>query len=101
MTASGAGGAVGRGGRQVAAEKPAAMRRSNAVNHFKHSALKELADQQVRFAPPAKRLEQLGYAERLLTEIDENRAYPYQFVCFRITEYRPDSYPDLLIPGAD
>src|SRR5205823_5928277 len=39
--------------------------------------------------------------ERLLTEIDENRDYPYQFICFRITEFRPDSYPDLLIPGAD
>ena len=27
--------------------------------------------------------------------------YPYQFICFRITDYRPDSYPDLLIAGSD
>ncbi len=68
---------------------------------FKIAALKELTDQQVRFAPPARRLEQVARAERLLTEIDANKVYPYQYVCFRITEFRPDSYPDLLIPGTD
>src|SRR5207237_8597610 len=25
----------------------------------------------------------------------------YQFVCVRITDYRPDAYPDLLIAGCD
>jgi RNA polymerase sigma factor (sigma-70 family) len=62
-------------------------------------ALKELAEQQVRFAPPAKRLQQLAHAERLLAEIDPARQYPYQFVCFRVTEFRSDAYPDLLIRG--
>jgi RNA polymerase sigma factor (sigma-70 family) len=37
----------------------------------------------------------------LLTEIDPGRHYPYQFVCFRITEFRPNSYPDLVIGGPD
>ena len=68
---------------------------------FKHPALKQLTDQQVRFAPPARRLEQLARAQKLLGEIEPNRAYPYQFVCFRVTDFRPESYPDLLIPGAD
>src|SRR5947209_8585596 len=72
-----------------------------AVNTFKNPALKQLTDQQVRFAPPARRLEQLARAEKLLAEIDLDRQYPYQFVCFRITEFRPDSYPDLLIDGRD
>ena len=27
--------------------------------------------------------------------------YPYQFVCFRVTDFRSDAYADLLIPGAD
>ena len=27
--------------------------------------------------------------------------YPYQFVCFRVTDFRTDAYPDLLIPGDD
>ena len=63
---------------------------------FKNPALKQLTDQQVRFAPPARRLDQLHRAERLLAEIDLARQYPYQFICFRLTEYRPDSYPCLL-----
>jgi RNA polymerase primary sigma factor len=68
---------------------------------FKNPALKQLTDQQVRFAPPARRLDQLHRAERLLAEIDPARLYPYQFICFRLTEYRPNSYPDLLIGGED
>jgi RNA polymerase sigma factor (sigma-70 family) len=60
-----------------------------------------LTDQQVRFAPPARRLAQLTRAERLLAEVDLEKTYPYQYVCYRITDYRPDSYPELLINGAD
>src|SRR5439155_11239166 len=72
-----------------------------AVAAFKQPALKQLTDQQVRFAPPARRFEQLARAQKLLGEIELNRAYPYQFICYRITDFRPESYPDLLIPGAD
>lgn len=71
------------------------------MSAFIHEALKQLTDQQVRFAPPARRIEQLTRAERLLSEIDLVKDYPYQFVCYRITEYRPDAHPDLLIPGKD
>ena len=39
------------------------------MRNFKISALQELTDQQVRFAPPARRLEQMARAEKLLTEI--------------------------------
>ncbi len=72
-----------------------------AVSGFKTPALKELTDQQVRFAPPAKRREQAARARQLLREVEPGKKYPYQFVCFRVTDYRPDSYPDLLIDGAD
>ncbi|MFO0881010.1 MAG: sigma-70 family RNA polymerase sigma factor [Gemmataceae bacterium] len=68
---------------------------------FTQPALKQLTDQQVRFAPPARRHEQLGRAQKLLAEIDTTRSYPYQFVCYRITDFRPESYPDLLIPGSE
>jgi RNA polymerase sigma factor (sigma-70 family) len=71
------------------------------VANFKIPALKQLTDQQVRFAPPARRLEQLAHAEKLLAEVDPGRKYPYQFVCFRVTEFRSDQYPDLLIDGGD
>ena len=72
-----------------------------AVTGFTHPALAQLTDQQVRFAPPARRQEQLARAEKLLNEIDPAKQYPYQFVCYRITDFRPESYPDLLIAGAD
>ncbi|HET6575217.1 MAG TPA: sigma-70 family RNA polymerase sigma factor [Fimbriiglobus sp.] len=71
------------------------------MTDFKHPALRELTDQQVRFAPPVRRQEQVARAERLLGEIDPDRVYPYQFVCFRLTDYRSDALPDLLVPGAD
>jgi RNA polymerase primary sigma factor len=72
-----------------------------AVSNFIHPTLEQLADQQVRFAPPGRRLEQLRRAEQLLVEIDPGRQYPYQFVCFRITDFRPEAHADLLLPGAD
>src|SRR6266446_4613225 len=72
-----------------------------AMATFNNPALKQLTDQQVRFAPPARRFDQLHKAERLLAEIDPTREYPYPFVCFRITDYRPNSFPDLLIEGED
>jgi RNA polymerase primary sigma factor len=72
-----------------------------AVNGFNHPALKQLTDQQVRYAPPARRLEQRARAEKLLTEIEAEKQYPYQFICYRVTDFRPDSYPGLLIPGTD
>ena len=71
------------------------------MSDFKHQALKELTDQQVRFAPPPQRLSQLQRAELLLAEIDPQRLYPYQFVCYRVTEYRPEAHADLLISGQD
>jgi RNA polymerase primary sigma factor len=71
------------------------------VSAFKFPALKQLTDQQVRYAPPARRLEQVERAEKLLAEIEPARTYPYQFVCFRITDFRSDSHPDLMIPGGE
>jgi len=71
------------------------------VSEFRHAALRELTEQQTRYAPPARRQEQVARAEKLLSEIDPARVYPYQFVCFRLTDYRSDAYPDLLIPGGE
>jgi RNA polymerase primary sigma factor len=71
------------------------------VSEFLNPALMQLTDQQVRFAPPARRLEQLARAERLLAEIDPSRHYPYQYICYRVTDFRPDSYPDLLLSGQE
>jgi RNA polymerase primary sigma factor len=72
-----------------------------AVTAFKHPALKQLTDQQVRFAPPARRLEQLARAEKLLIEVEAGKRYPYAFICYRITDYRPETHTDLLIEGEE
>ena len=63
--------------------------------------MRQLADQLVRFAPPARRLQNLANAEALLRDLDAEKRYPYQFVCFRITDYRPESLGDRVVTGAD
>jgi RNA polymerase primary sigma factor len=68
---------------------------------FRAPALKELTDQQVRFAPAARRREQVGRAAKLLAEVDPAKVYPYQFVCFRITDFRSAAHGDLRFIGSD
>jgi len=58
-----------------------------------------VTDQQVRFAPPTRRLAQITRAEKLLSEIDPSKNYPYSLFANRLTDYRPTSYPDLVIDG--
>ena len=65
------------------------------MTEFKNQALKELTEQQTRYAPPARRQAQVANAQKLLAEIEPGKAYPYQYVCFRVTDYRSDAYPDL------
>jgi hypothetical protein len=66
---------------------------------YVNPAIRQLRDQQVRFAPREKKLDQVAQAERLLTELDPARVYPYEYICYRITNYRPESYPDLKLTG--
>jgi RNA polymerase sigma factor (sigma-70 family) len=71
------------------------------MSDFKVSAMEKLTDQQVRFAPPGVRQQQLERARTLRDQIVPDRPYPYQSVSYRITDYRGDSYPGLNIPGDD
>ena len=68
---------------------------------YKIALLRELRDQQVRFAPRLKRLEQAERAEKLLNELEGRREYPYEFLFYRVTEHRPDESPRQLISGND
>jgi RNA polymerase primary sigma factor len=52
---------------------------------------------QARFAPPRQRKKQVDNAERLLDIIEQGKEYPYEFVCFKITGYRPDTAGSRLI----
>lgn len=58
---------------------------------YRHIGLMELRDQLTRFAPRNKKIEQGSLAEKLLSEIVDGRDYVIDYVCFRITNYRPDS----------
>ena len=66
---------------------------------YQSPILRELRDQQVRFAPREKKLEQVDRAERLMAEIDPSRTYSYEYLCYRITDYRPDASPNKTMPG--
>lgn len=68
-------------------------------NEYHHNLLRELRDQQVRFAPREKKIEQLELAERLLREVEPDKTYSYEYVCFRVTGYRPEAAPIVPITG--
>lgn len=66
---------------------------------YRNPAMRQLRDQQIRYAPRDVRLTQVDRAEQLLEQIDTSRTYPYQDLCEQITAYRPEMYPDLVITG--
>ena len=68
---------------------------------YRHPAMKQLKDQQTRYAPKDRRLEQVERAEHLLDEIEPSRQYPYEYLCYRITGYRPDGWTALVLDGTD
>ena len=68
---------------------------------FNHPVMKQLTEQQKRYAPIEKRLEQMDRAEKLMTQIEADQSYRYQDLCEQLTSYRPEKYPDLSIDGED
>ena len=68
---------------------------------YVNPAMRQLRDQLVRFAPREKKVEQVDQAEKLLAEIEPDREYSYGYLCYRITKYRPESYPDLKLTGRE
>jgi RNA polymerase primary sigma factor len=71
------------------------------VSRYCNPVMKQLTDQQVRYAPREVRLVQMKRAERLARELDPTRSYPYREICERVTTFRPEMYPDLVIGGQD
>ncbi len=66
---------------------------------YKCDSIRGLRDQQVRFAPREKKIEQVDNAEKLLREIQSDRDYNFEFVCFRVTGFRPEKAPIVKIGG--
>jgi RNA polymerase primary sigma factor len=67
---------------------------------YRHSALKELKEQQSRFAPRERLLEQINRAESLLAEIEEEKRYPYEYLLYRITGFRTELASAQILDGA-
>lgn len=68
---------------------------------YRTPEIKQLCLQQARFAPREQRLAQLDRSERLLLDIQTDKIYPYEFLCYRITGYRPTENPTAKISGLD
>src|SRR6185312_12258947 len=68
---------------------------------YLNPVIRQLRDQQVRFAPREKKLDQANRAERLLTELEPARTYTYEYLCYRITDFRPESYPGMKLTGKE
>ena len=71
---------------------------------FRHSAMKLLRDQQLRVATPERRLEQVNRIEALLEELEADRYYPFEYLCYRVTGFRSEpsqAEPGLMLDGAE
>ncbi|MFM9964165.1 MAG: sigma-70 family RNA polymerase sigma factor [Planctomycetaceae bacterium] len=69
------------------------------MTRYKNPAMKQLADQQVRFAPQPIRLEQIQRAEELIGELSPSETYLYEDLCQKLTNFRPNRYPNLTLTG--
>ncbi|TWU24439.1 RNA polymerase sigma factor RpoD [Novipirellula galeiformis] len=68
---------------------------------YRDEKIQELRDQLTRFAPKAKKVEQAALAEKLCGEIEPNRPYSFDYLCFRITNYRPEKASRHNVEAAD
>ena len=62
-------------------------------------AMRQFRDQQVRFAPYEKQIQQAESAERLLNELDPKRTYTCKYICHQVTNNGYESDPDLKFTG--
>ncbi len=69
------------------------------MTRYKNPVMKQLADQQVRYAPQPVRLEQMQRAEELIGELSPRGTYRYEDLCQKVTNFRPDRYPNLTLTG--
>lgn len=68
---------------------------------YRSSAIKQLRDQQVRFAPRQRKLEQLERIEQLAAELQPEKVYPFDFIYYRVTGHRQGEDTRELLQGED
>lgn len=67
---------------------------------FRLAEIKQLAHE-LTLAPMRHRLRQLWGINRALELVEAHREYPYSFICFHVTGYRPRRSADGLLAGED
>ena len=67
--------------------------------NYLNPAIRQLRDQQVRFALARKKSSRSPRPRSCSTSSIRKRTYTYEYVCYRITNFRPDSFPDLKLTG--
>jgi RNA polymerase sigma factor (sigma-70 family) len=55
---------------------------------YHHPEMADLA-KQLAYSPAKVRLDEVNRAERLVCLVEPDKSYPYEFVCYQITGYRP------------
>lgn len=68
---------------------------------YQTPVLRQLHNQQVRFAPRKKKIDQANRAERLITELDPKRMYTYEFLCHKVTDFKPETYAAVKLSGEE
>ncbi|MCP4510038.1 MAG: helix-turn-helix domain-containing protein, partial [Fuerstiella sp.] len=71
------------------------------MSRYRSITLRELAEQQVRFAPQAVRHKQILQAEEFLLAMNGCSEFAFGDVCQRVTGYRPDASSQVAISSAD
>ena len=71
------------------------------MSRYRSKPMKQLSEQQVRFAPQAVRKSQILQAEDVLLSIKSSETYVFGEVCCQVTGYRPDADAGSPISGAD
>jgi RNA polymerase sigma factor (sigma-70 family) len=66
---------------------------------YRNNSVLELKNQ-LMLSPRKVRLEQLRRLEQFIDRMEPNRAYPYEFVFYTITEHRPTENKGVLLSGA-
>ena len=56
---------------------------------YRNKRLAELA-RQLSYTPKKRKLEQIPRIRELALSIDRSKEYPYEFVCYQITRFRPE-----------
>ncbi len=71
------------------------------MSRYRSKTLKELAEQQVRFAPQAVRNRQILHAEEFLLGMNGCNEFLFGDVCHQVTGYRPEASAQVAILASD